>query len=131
MIKVIDTFKDIDFEIPYDISLYKENPYIKYLFYFVDNKVIAYLVYEDIYDRFEIDFIFVDNKYRRRGIASDLLGELFKIGKIKKIVNVTLEVRKDNYSAISLYSKHGFASRAVRAKYYNGIDGILMEKELM
>ena len=131
MIKVIDSFKDIDFEISYDISSYKENPYVKYLFYFIDSKVVAYLVYEDIYDRFEIDFIFVDNKYRRKGIASSLLEELFKVGKTKNIINVTLEVRKDNYSAISLYLKHGFVSKAIRSKYYNGIDGILMEKEMM
>ena len=131
MIKVIDSFKDIDFEISYDISSYKENPYVKYLFYFIDSKVVAYLVYEDIYDRFEIDFIFVDNKYRRRGIASNLLDELFKVGKEKNIINITLEVRKDNYSAISLYLKHGFVSKAIREKYYSGIDGILMEKEMM
>lgn len=131
MIKVIDSFKDIDFEISYDISSYKENPYVKYLFYFIGNEVVGYLVYEDIYDRFEIDFIFVDNKYRRKGIAGSLLEELFKLGKAKNIINITLEVRKDNYNAISLYLKHGFVSKAIRSKYYNGIDGILMEKEMM
>ena len=46
------------------------------------------------------------------------------------IQNITLEVRKDNKSAICLYKKYGFIERATRKKYYKGIDGILMEKEV-
>ena len=131
MIKIINSVSDIDFELKYDISMYKNNPYTKYLFYFIDDKVVAYLVYEDIYDRFEIDFIFVDVAYRCKGIASELLIKLLSIGKALNIINITLEVRKDNNAAISLYSKYGFIPRAVRSNYYNGIDGILMEKEMM
>lgn len=131
MIKQFNSKEDINFKISYDISNFEKNPYVRYLFYLNNDSVVGYLIYEDIYDRFEIDFIFVDDKYRRKGIASELLNELFKIASDKKVINITLEVRKDNYSAISLYLKHGFLYRAIRSKYYNGIDGILMEKEMM
>ena len=131
MIKKFNSNKEIDFLFPYDISLFENNPYTKYLVYLIDNEVVAYLVYEDIFDRFEIDYIFVNENYRCRGIASKLLNELFKIGFDRNVINITLEVRKDNYNAISLYLKHGFVERAIRSKYYNGIDGILMEKEMI
>ena len=43
--------------------------------------------------------------------------------------NITLEVKKDNIPAISLYKSVGFVEKAIRKGYYQGIDGILMEKE--
>ena len=43
--------------------------------------------------------------------------------------DVTLEVRIDNIPAIKLYEKCGFKKIAIRQNYYNGIDGILMERK--
>ena len=56
---------------------------------------------------------------------------MIKYAKDKKIENITLEVRSDNEKAIYLYKKYGFIPVAKREKYYNDVDGILMEKELM
>ena len=42
--------------------------------------------------------------------------------------NITLEVKKDNIVALKLYKKMGFEEKAIRKNYYNGIDGILMER---
>ena len=43
--------------------------------------------------------------------------------------DITLEVKMDNFPAISLYEKNGFERKAIRKGYYNGIDGILMERK--
>ena len=56
---------------------------------------------------------------------------MFNIGKEKNILNITLEVKETNYSAINLYNKLGFISKAVRKNYYKDTDGILMEKEMI
>ena len=48
---------------------------------------------------------------------------------LKEKKNITLEVKKDNKSAISLYLKNGFKKTAIRKGYYKGIDGILMERK--
>ena len=43
--------------------------------------------------------------------------------------NITLEVKEDNEPAIKLYEKFGFEKKAIREGYYNGVDGILMERK--
>ena len=68
--------------------------------------------------------------FQNHGIGTKLIN--YVIDKYKeKCKNITLEVRKDNEKAIKLYKKVGFIEKAIRKNYYNGIDGILMEKELM
>ena len=70
---------------------------------------------------FEINLI-----HRNCGKGDFLLKKL--IQKVNK--NITLEVRKDNIYAIKLYEKNGFKQVAIRKNYYNGIDGILMERKV-
>ena len=107
------------------------NPYTKVLVFIENNKVIGFIHINEIYDRYEINNIFVLDEYRKKGIASQLMDNIIKLGKDTGIINITLEVRKDNVNAINLYKKYGFVEKAIRKNYYNGIDGILMEKEMM
>lgn len=107
------------------------NPYVKLYTYSVDKNIVAFIQYEEIYDRFELDNIFVLEGYRNNGIASMLIEFMIKEGKDKNISNITLEVREDNYKAINLYKKYGFVDKAVRHNYYGDCNGILMEKEMI
>lgn len=109
----------------------KTNPYLKYCFYVVNNKILAYITYLDIYDRFEISNIYVLREFRGNGIASKMLQFVIDEGLNKKINNITLEVNSKNTSAIALYHKYGFKEVAIRSGYYSGTDGILMEKEMI
>ena len=113
------------------ITTITSNPYVKVCTYSVDKKVVAILQYQDIYDRFELDNIFVLKEYRNKGIASILLEYMIELGKKKHISNITLEVREDNIGAINLYKKYGFVEKAIRENYYKNCNGILMEKEMM
>ena len=98
------------------------NPYIKINGYYVDDNVVGVLVYEDIYNRLEVDYIVVDSQYRRKGIGEKLLISIIDLNK----ENITLEVREDNIPAINLYKKMGFEIVSKREKYYGNIDGLLM-----
>ena len=49
----------------------------------------------------------------------------------KMLVNITLEVRRSNTIAISLYKKYGFSEVGVRHNYYGNEDGLLMEKKVL
>jgi len=131
MIEIINDLEQASFEINYNLEIYINNPFVNYMFYVINNRAVGYIIYEDLYDRYEIDYIFVDKKYRRCKIATKLLENLFNIGKEKNILNITLEVKETNYSAINLYNKLGFISKAVRKNYYKDTDGILMEKEMI
>lgn len=107
------------------------NPYTKIYIFKEKDKILGLIHINDIYDRYEINNIYVLEEYRNRGIASKLIEEVIKIGKKNNIINITLEVRKNNSKAINLYKKYGFLEKSIRKGYYNGIDGILMEKEMM
>ncbi len=103
----------------------KTNPFGNYLVYIDNNQVIGYLYYSDIYDRAEINQIEINSIHRNCGKGSELLETM--INTVNK--NITLEVRVDNYPAIRLYEKYGFKKIAIRKGYYNGVDGILMERK--
>lgn len=101
------------------------NPYAKVLLLKEDNKVIGYIYYSDIYERVEINQFEIDTNYRNRGNGNLLLQAM--INKVHK--DITLEVREDNTYAIKVYEKNGFIKTATRKGYYNGVDGILMERK--
>ena len=68
---------------------------------------------------------------RRGGIATALMIEAVGEAKTKSIRLVTLEVRRSNVAARSLYRKLNFNERRLRANYYGpGEDAIVMELNL-
>lgn len=101
------------------------NPFARIFVYFVDNKIVGYIYYSVIYDRIELNQIEVLFEYRNKGIATILMEKL-----LAEALDITLEVRIDNEIAINLYRKFGFEKVAIRKGYYNGVDGILMERRV-
>lgn len=104
------------------------NIFSKYFIYEEKNNIIGFINYSDLYDRFELNYIYVKEDYRNKGIASKLMDKMLEIGNDKNIDNITLEVNVTNESAIGLYKKYNFIEMTVRKGYYNGVDGILMER---
>jgi ribosomal-protein-alanine N-acetyltransferase len=73
----------------------------------------------------------VHPELRRGGIAMTLMREAIAEAKAKKIRLVTLEVRRSNVPARSLYRKLDFEERRLRSDYYGpGEDAIVMELHL-
>lgn len=107
------------------------NVFSKYFIYVEESNIIGFVNYFDIYDRFEIVNIFVTETYRNKKIGSKMLEHLIKLGEKQNIKNITLEVKKDNIVAINLYKKYNFEIVAIRKLYYQGIDGLLMERKMM
>ena len=109
---------------------FSTNPYLKIITYVEKDKIIGFLLYSLIYDRIEIEQFEVITKERGRGIGDKLLNYLIEKYKDSDIKNITLEVKEDNIVAINLYKKYGFKKVSTREKYYDGINGLLMEKTL-
>lgn len=107
------------------------NPFSKTIEYIEDNYIIGYLKYSLIYDRMEIDYIYVEEKYRMKGIGTKLMSYLVSKAIENRVVNITLEVRISNKVARNLYKKFDFREVAIRKYYYGDEDAILMEKQVM
>lgn len=113
------------------IELEGANPYGRRLEFYEDNKVLGYLNYSLIYDRIELDNIFVNEERRKEGIGKRLMSYLVAIAINNHVINITLEVRVSNDIARNLYKSFGFREVALRHFYYGDEDGILMEKQVM
>ena len=122
-IKVNELLKDFNYELNKESF---DNDFLKTLVY-EDGFIKGVLVYQYIYNRAEIDYIIVDNNYRKLGIATKLLKYLEDSHKLD---NITLEVRESNKEAIKFYLKNGFKEVTRRKNYYKDEDGILMIKNL-
>ena len=107
------------------ISDLENNPFGHYLVLKENSEIIGYIYYSDIYDRAEINQIEINFIHRNCGKGSIILEKMISL--VDK--NITLEVKKDNIPAIKLYKKYNFAEVAIRKGYYNGVDGILMERK--
>lgn len=109
----------------YVIKEFENNPFCKFLILKENNEIIGYLYYSDIYERAEINQFEINKIHRNCGKGNSLLKKMIET--VEK--DISLEVKVDNYPAISLYEKNGFERKAIRKGYYNGIDGILMERK--
>lgn len=90
----------------------------------------GFIVYRTILDEAEIITIGVHPDARNTGIASAMLGIVE--GELKKsgIKSIFLEVAENNTPARHLYESNGYKQIGIRTKYYDGIDAIMMKKDL-
>lgn len=95
-----------------------------------DGEVLGYAGLHVVLDEGYIDNIAVKAKYRRLGVAGELLGAFLRFGQAN-LAFLTLEVRPSNKPAIAFYLKHGFAQVGRRRDYYDKPreDAILMTRE--
>ena len=98
--------------------------------YLKDDKIIGYISYQIMYERAELNYIFVKEEERKKGVASKMLEYMLNNLKEECIETIDLEVNSLNKKAINLYQKYGFKTVSIKKKYYDGIDGFLMLKEV-
>ncbi len=96
----------------------------------LNNEIVGFCGIKVVLDSADIMNIVVKKDFRNLGIGTALLNEIITLCLSLNLSSITLEVRKDNEYAISLYKNFGFETLGVRKKYYNGIDGFIMEKKI-
>jgi [ribosomal protein S18]-alanine N-acetyltransferase len=94
-------------------------------------RLVAYLIVSRYVDAWHIMNLAVDPDWRRLGIASRLLDELFALTASDLLRGYTLEVRISNTTAIALYEHFGFEASGIRRGYYtdNREDALIMWKD--
>lgn len=109
-----------------------KNILARYLVAELGRKIVGYAGLWLIVDEGHITSIAVDTEYRNKGIGSLLLEGLIDLCRKLNSKAMTLEVRKSNESAKSLYKKYGFKEYGIRPGYYvdNKEDAIVMWKKI-
>jgi ribosomal-protein-alanine N-acetyltransferase len=97
-----------------------------------DGPIEAFMVRWLVADELHILNIAVDPALRHSGIGTRLMEEAISEAKAKRAEIITLEVRRANLAARSLYRKFNFQERRLRKNYYApGEDAIVMELPLV
>lgn len=98
----------------------------KILVYTKEDEVVGFIQYRKLYETVEVLYLVVDEKYRKLGIASELLEH---VGRDLDVQKMILEVRVSNEGAIAFYLYNGFKKiRPIKNYYADGEDAISMEK---
>ncbi|MEI6227447.1 MAG: ribosomal protein S18-alanine N-acetyltransferase [Methylophilaceae bacterium] len=88
-----------------------------------DNKIIGYALLMIVLDEAHLLNLSIAKTYQKQGLGRYLLEHMLEISKKYQAVNMFLEVRASNVSALALYENMGFNEMAVRRNYYPATHG--------
>jgi len=89
----------------------------------IDEAVIGYAILMMVLDEAHLLNISVSSAWKGKGWGRYLLNHMMQIGREKGGLNMFLEVRSSNVSAITLYESIGFNEMGVRPGYYPAQNG--------
>ena len=94
------------------------DPSNHYLVAIIDEEVVGYCGYWGVAGEGYIYNVAVRASHKRRGVGLMMLEELIAQAVGRGITSMTLEVRKSNIAAISLYKKLGLTEAGIRKDFY-------------
>jgi ribosomal-protein-alanine N-acetyltransferase len=105
-----------------------DNPLAVYVVCETEGRLVGYAGLWAILDEGHLTNVAVDPEFRNGGVATMMLTKLFETAREKGTERFTLEVRRSNGAAQSLYRKFGFRTVGYRTRYYqdNGEDAAVM-----
>ena len=92
----------------------------------VDDAVVGFGGIMVIGDEAHITNLLVDPDHRSRGVGRSLVVTLIEAAVAAGARHLTLEVRKQNEAARTLYSRLGLAPVGVRPRYYGDDDALIL-----
>jgi [ribosomal protein S18]-alanine N-acetyltransferase len=87
------------------------------------DEIIGYAVMMMVLDEAHLLNISIAKTHQKQGLGRDLLAYMLSNAKEFGALNIFLEVRASNTSAIGLYESVGFVEMSVRRGYYPAIKG--------
>ena len=97
----------------------------------ITNVVIGICVFQVVLDEAQINYFVVNQRFRKKGFGSYLMGYLIKKCKKLNLKKLILEVSQSNITAERFYSSFDFSTVGIRKNYYkDGSHALLKEKKL-
>ncbi|WP_371188523.1 ribosomal protein S18-alanine N-acetyltransferase [Thalassotalea maritima] len=100
-------------------------------------KIVGFYIADWVIDEMTLMEICVHPAHQGLGLGQHLLDDLFKQARQNDVIDIHLEVRASNQSALHLYQKNGFVETYRRKDYYPSAthisgkeDAIVMKKSL-
>lgn len=108
------------------------NEHSEYYCLMSEKSLIGYVGLHHILDEATINMIYIQPKYRQKGLATSLLNYVLEQLAYRAIRHLFLEVRESNHSAIKLYRRAGFERLISRQNYYQNPteNAIIMQKKI-
>ena len=94
------------------------NAYSHFFGALADNKIVGYVCVRLMYEEAQICNICVVNKYRRQGLATELLNVVADYARENGAERCELEVNTANVPAVELYRKCGYEVEGIRKDFY-------------
>lgn len=115
----------VNFPFPWTAGNFKDSIHSGYtcLVLEMDKSMIGYAVLMMVLDEAHLLNISVAPSHKGQGLGRYLLNHMMDVGREKGGLNMFLEVRPSNTSAITLYESIGFNEMGVRPGYYPAHDG--------
>lgn len=89
----------------------------------LNEQIIGYSLVMMVMDEAHLLNLSVAKAYQKQGLGRLLLEHMIEIAKSEQAINMFLEVRPSNISAIALYENMGFNEMAIRRGYYPAANG--------
>lgn len=89
----------------------------------LDHIVIGYAIMSSGAGEAHVLNLCVAEEYRCRGVGGQLLAHLLEFARSLGVIDIFLEVRPSNTTAIRLYQSQGFSQIGVRRGYYQAVGG--------
>jgi [ribosomal protein S18]-alanine N-acetyltransferase len=95
-------------------------------------RILGYVIFWLVHDEVHVLNVATSLEARRRGIGRALMDEAARAGRARGARLVTLEVRRSNLPAITLYKALGYRQVGIRPRYYaeENEDAIVMVLDL-
>lgn len=96
--------------------------------YYLDDKLVAFIHVNKLYELMDIVNVVVNPSYRKKGIATKLID--YAISQFDDLKSIMLEVNENNSNAISLYNKNNFKVINKRNNYYGSEAALIMKRDV-
>ena len=98
----------------------------------LSNKIIGVCVIQVVVDEAQLNYLSINQKFRRKGYGTYLMRYLIKKCEILNLKKLSLEVSEINLVAEKFYNYFNFLTVGKRINYYrNGSNAVLKEKKLI